>query len=293
MSDSRAEVLGRLLGLSAARAYFPLVDQITEQTQAARYTFLDQEEFVRLAANQPSAGMKVYWTEMLYRAHISAAVSIRRSRAWLDAVVDAQCNRNAMATAAGLRGFIESAADSNDSLSQVPLTIASTASNIRSALSGTLETGVVNPELEDKLVHFAYARKLRGKDPTPQQYHAKSAAEYMAEFTWFNAPRVLQLYSQLCEYVHAAAPSVHVFLSTIDEGLQDIVTHKRDPELDLPSDLASSMERVAILALTPPLLVLAVLNFFALPELHTPAATSQVCSGVPMWAKIERALGVI
>jgi hypothetical protein len=184
---------------------------------------------------------------------------------------------------------MESAADTSDGLSQVPLTLATESANIFAALSGTLESFVVNEEMEDKLIHFAYAKKRRAKNPLPAKYRAKTAAEYMAEFKWFNTPAVVVLYSQLCEYVHAASPSVHMYLEESDRGTVTVLRHKLGVDLPLPRDLPSVLQPVAMLAFTAPLVILGVMNYFPIATLHAPEAAPQVLSGIPLWAKVERA----
>jgi hypothetical protein len=281
--------LDNLIGSTASRAFFPLVDRLIERTAKTRYVFQDIEVFAKLLLENPGEGTRVYWRETLFRAHLAAAVSLRRNKTWLAAAASATHNENPLALAVCLRGFIEAAADTNDALSQVPLTIATTSSNIFRALSGKSDIFVVNEELEDKLIHFAYARKVRGKVNIDDKYRAKTAAEYIAEFKWFNAPAVVDLYSQLCEYAHAAAPSVDMFLDQVGEPTETTVSHKKEPRFDLPKDFPSIMERVAILAFSPPLITLGTLNYFPLPTLHTPEATPEVCNGMPLWAKIEHA----
>jgi hypothetical protein len=289
MSTSPTAALDTFIGSTASRAFFPLVDRLIERTAKAHYVFQDIELFATLLLENPAERTRVYWREMLSRAHLAAAISLRRNKAWLDGAASAAHNHNPLALAACLRGFIEAAADTHDALSQVPLTIATTSSDIFRALSGKSDIFVVSQELEDKLIHFAYARKVRGKENIDAKYQAKSAAEYIAEFKWFNAPAVVDLYSQLCEYAHAAAPSVQMFLDQIDEATVSTLSHKKEANLDLPRDLPSIMERVAILAFSPSLITLGTLNYFPLPTLHTPEATPQVCSGMNLWAKVEHA----
>lgn len=289
MSTSTPVPLDNLIGSTASRAFFPLVDRLIERSAKAHYVFQDLEAFLKLSLENPAEGSRVYWRETLSRAHLAAAISLRRNKTWLDGACSAAHNQNPLALAACLRGFIEAAADTHDALSQVPLTIATTSANIFRALSGKSEVFVGNQELEDKLIHFAYAKKFRGKENIDEKYRAKTAAEYIAEFKWFNAPAVVDLYSKLCEYAHAAAPSVHMFLDQLDEPAETTLSHKKDAHLDLPRDLPLIMERVVILAFSPPLITLGTLNYFPIPTLHTPEATPQVCSGMPLWAKVEHA----
>lgn len=289
MTSWPADGIEGLIGPSAFRAFFPLVNRLVERTSAAHYEFQDIDLYANNVAEQPTEAMRVYWREMLYRAHLAAAVSLRRNKAWLDGATAALHDRNPLSLAANLRGFIEAAADTNDALAEIPLTLATISASIFAALSGRLDVDVVSPELEDKLIHFAYAKKFRAKDSIPDKYRAKTAAEYVAEFKWFNTPEVVDLYSSLCEYVHPAASSVHMFLDESDERDVTTISHKREPHLALPKELPSILQAVAILAFSPPLITFGTLNYFPTPVLHVQEAAPNVCRGMPLWAKVEKA----
>jgi len=233
--------------------------------------------------------MRVYWSETLSRCHLAAATSIRRGLSWLNGAVTAAEEGNAFALAACLRSFIEAAADTNDGLAVVPLTLASMSQPISRAVQGKLNEFVVNEELEEKLIHFAYAARLKAKDQLPKHYRAKQSAEYVAEFNAIRSPRVIELYAHLCEYVHPAAASVQVFLQVQEQPPFTTLSYKPSVDLGLPDDLSVILQDVAMLAFNPPVVTLGMLNLLPLASLHTPELTPQLCSGIPLWANIERA----
>ena len=56
------------------------------------------------SAAMSAKGMRIYWVEMLERAHLAAVTAILRSRRWLAAVLSTFSEKNALAFAAVFRG---------------------------------------------------------------------------------------------------------------------------------------------------------------------------------------------
>ena len=109
--------------------------------------------------------------------------------------------------AAGIRGFLEAAADTWQSFSDVPPTLADCHIVVRRAIKGECsEQLALAPELESMLIHFAYARKLKA-DEGPALHRATTAKDAISTIEE-SAPAIGTVYAALCDYAHPAAASV-------------------------------------------------------------------------------------
>ena len=157
----KAEIL---FGFSA-KAYGPLIKDIAPYLFKERYAFEDAEVF-RLKASDPKNGAqyagRVYWLEILNRAHLNSVTSIMRTCRWADVAVREHEAGNLFGWAASCRGLMEAAGDTGHGLGPVPLTLAKRHREIKAALNGASLNSVTTCEqLEDTLIHFSHARKLR------------------------------------------------------------------------------------------------------------------------------------
>ena len=147
---------------------------------------------------------KIYWREILYRAHFGASAGLLRLHEWMLGAQRAYRDRNVMVLAAALRGFVEACADTVDALSDVAPTLADCHGIIRPAIAGKLtDVTALLPELENSLIHFAYARKLK-RDAGPRLHEAKTAKDYISVVAE-SVPEIADSYALLCEYSHPAA----------------------------------------------------------------------------------------
>ena len=116
------EVIKKLFGINGT-TFIPIIKEITSNLKQYEYEFLDEKEFNKLLQiNQPKA-MKIYWKEIIMRAHFSAITTLLRSQKWLDGSIISYESNNYLSFTASFRGFLESAADSFHSLSSVPMTL--------------------------------------------------------------------------------------------------------------------------------------------------------------------------
>ena len=80
-------------------------------TTPVRYTVMEVDHYLRLLKRDIAAGMKVYWEEMLGRAHLAAATSMIRSFRWCEGMRVTYDARLFLPYCASFRGLIESVAD--------------------------------------------------------------------------------------------------------------------------------------------------------------------------------------
>lgn len=274
-----------------------MVDELGLERQHVRYSFVDHEDFLARFPNDPSEVMRVYWTEMLQRAHIAAATSILRSRRWLKGVQRTEADDNFLVFAAALRGFMESAADASTALVGTPLTLAIYHRSIREALAGEAEAVCVSSEIEDELIHYSHGRRLKGQERTdaPRSHLGRQVREYLEIFGDEMAEEMRTCYMELCDLTHPGASSVQMWLAPDNPtGLEFRLTACRDANLiaDLTRRHRSVPLDLLMFAFNMPAITLRVLNHFPIEFLHTPKLSSWNLDSIPAWIKCRDALMV-
>lgn len=185
------------------------------------YKFMDTAEFSALYPNKTGTANRVYVEEILFRAHWASLAAVLRNRRWMHGMDAALKYPNFFTFCACLRGMLESAADSYDSLRLVLATIAEHFASFRLALSGKVESGAICcTELEDTLIHFTHGRKVEKMEDVPASHRAKTMQQYIATLEASGSNRFRDLYRELCEITHPAAYTVHFFAAAeaVDEG---------------------------------------------------------------------------
>ena len=273
-----------------AKPFVELVDSLSLESLTTRYTFVDNEDYLELLTRDVSEGMRIYWTEVLSRAHIAAVTSILRSGHWMSAVLSAYSERNALGFAAAFRALMESAADTSVGLRSTPLTLAHLHPRILEALAGSTTTMFGSKKLEDDLIHYTHARFLKPdeRDRLPDTHKAlrPSALKDLKELG--NADKVAAAYRFLSDLTHPAAASVSLWLAPIDAtGLEFTLSTSQGEAII--SAFVEVYETVLVdvltLAFNTPVVVLNTLNQFPIREFHTPALLDADLGGLSAWRK--------
>lgn len=264
-----------------------LLDGFARAAQPRSYRIMPLAESAQLSVTEWN---QVYWQEILFRAHFGASAGLLRLHEWLQGARRAQADGNVLMLAAGIRGFLEAAADTWKGFGDVAPTLADCHTVIRKAIKGELVEGALAPTLESSLIHFAYARKLASGDGPA--LHSAATARATVEQLLESAPDVLRVYATLCEYSHPAASSVFRFAGDISHA--DTLTF--DPQ-------AGSAKVVEILALSktvgqtalvvgvaPLVLTLKVLNAFRFVPVATPWADTLSLGFSDVWRTLEARL---
>lgn len=274
-----------------------MVDELGLERQHVRYSFVDQEDFLARFPIDPSEGMRVYWTEMLQRAHLAAVTSILRSRRWLKGVQRAETDSNFLVFAAALRGLMESAADASTALAGTPLTLAHLHHSICEALEGNAEAVCVSSEIENELIHYSHGRRLKRRERTdaPRSHEARQVRQYFEIFGDEKVEEMRGCYMELCDLTHAGASSVRMWLAPDKPtGFDFSLAAGRDA--DLIADFLKRHRSVTLdllmSAFNLPAMTLRVLNHFPIDFLHTPKLSSWNLEGIPAWIKCRDALMV-
>lgn len=125
-----------------------------------KYSYLDIDSFNSLTERDPFYGIQIYWQEILGRAHFAAASSLIRSHRWCAGIIASYENKLFLPYCACFRALIESVADTYDALNSIAASLAENKKAINELLLKNSDKIIVSKELEDKLIHFAYARKI-------------------------------------------------------------------------------------------------------------------------------------
>jgi hypothetical protein len=275
----------RLLGIEPV---FGLLRDFAREIRGFNYTFMDNDRFQTLTDVRELNG--VYWFEMLQRAHLGAVTGLLRQQRRLEGTVLAASRPNFLAFAACLRGFIESSADIWDGLNGVASTLAVEFDRVRLAIEGRLDCPFLSQGLEDRLIHFQFARKLQPEEPHLPVHRAKQVKEYLNQLQGAGTGSVYDCYSELCAVTHPGAESLLWFtLGNVENiGTQYSLTNSPDEQAirtfatrftDLP--LWTVQQGVNL-----PLLTLKTLNEFRVPALYTRILEKICLDDIPAWRRI-------
>lgn len=193
----------------AALGCVSMLDSFAREARLTSYRITPVSEYEVM--NDLARSNEIYWREILYRAHFAASTALLRLREWLAGALRSHSDRNVLMLAAGLRGLLEAVGDTWQGVADVAPTLADHHTVVRDALAGKLSDQLyLLPELENDLIHFAYARKKHEGEYSPRLHDAKSAHECVSVLAE-SVPDVMAMYATLCEYSHPASPTVFRF----------------------------------------------------------------------------------
>ena len=273
-----------------AKPFVELVDSLSLESLTTRYSFVDNEAYLELLTRDISEGMRIYWTEMLSRAHIAAVTATLRSRHWMSAVLSAYSERNALGFAAAFRALMESAADTSVGLRSTPPTLACCHPEISEALAGRATAMFGSKKLEDDLIRYTLARFLKPdeRDSLPDTHKALRPSALKDLKAMGNADRVAAAYRFLSDLTHPAAASVSIWLALADDTGLEFTLSARQGEAVISVFLEvyeTVLVDVLMLAFNTPVVVLNTLNRFPIREFHTPALLNADLGGLAAWRK--------
>lgn len=279
---------------SDAAQFVAMVDSLGLTSYRTRYPFASPEGFQQTMRDRPEEGVRIYWEEILARAHLTAVTALLRSRQWVAAVIGAAQGGNALAFAAAFRGLIESAADASDALLAVPVTLARDHQQITQALSGSPGwTAFLNAELEEQLIHYWYARHLTHAElaSVPVSHRARNVRDYVSVLERGQVARVVECYRALCDMTHPGAASVWMWLHPVGE-LEIILEPCQDRAVisNMVDEYRDTFLELLMFAFNPAIVTLRVLGYFPLPEFHVPGVMDWDLSGVKLWQKCREQL---
>lgn len=268
--------------------YPTIIQELLKASYNKNYQFLTFDDFKLL--NKIDSNY-VYWIEILYRSHWAATSNLIRHDKWYELCYNSSIVKpNYIAFCSGLRGILECATDTYDALGSVPLTIAQIFSHIEDALlRRPTQKRVVSEELEDSLIHFAYARKLMKNEDAPKSHKAKTASDYIAQLDSEALP-LKSLYAELCQVVHPAHQSTAWLVGVEEKNYKiqrpDDITFI----LSLCGRYKECIEYILMSSVNTSMFIFKVLNMLSCPDLHNYSADKYNTSHIPLHKKIEAAI---
>ena len=187
-----------------------LIEALRDAVGSAHGSVRDYSEEIFREALQasPDEAVFLYWRELLGRACVAGSVSMIRHDQWIRGVVSSYHSDSYLGLCGALRGLLESAADSMYSLEPVAPTLVTQWDFLQKLLRRKRGSQmVISEELEERLIHFSYARKADRKEDVPAGHRALQNRDYIDTIRRFD-PDIEGLYCQLVEIVHPAHQSV-------------------------------------------------------------------------------------
>jgi hypothetical protein len=274
--------------------YSPAIDELIRKTDGTSYFahFLEPDMNSMPPSHQEhqfDEMFKVYLIGILERCHLACITSLARTNSWLKSSLLQLENNNLLGFSASLRGLLEATADAHDAtlITLNHLYNCFPFIYLRIAKSNTSAKPVILEELEDRLIHYTYARK-HPKGSTPLPYHTnKSNADYIKAIEQHGATGAMQLYSRLCELTHPASPSISCFLQQSDKYISLDFSQEKKIIHEISTEYKTTIERIATLTINSALTSLIILKKM---KFRTPAPAE---SSFSYSADISKMLGRI
>ncbi len=253
------------------------------------YNFISIDEYRRTLEEDTRKGNRVYWDEMLQRTHLAASCAIIRQKRWLDGLIQCAKVGNYLSFAASYRGLLESVADSHYTLSGVAPTLATNFSAIRLALSGQLDEIQGNEELENRLIHFTHARKIKKGESASDEHRAKTSKEYLLHLQAGIKADALKCYERLCETVHPAVHSLSWMIRIRKDGGAMLIDTSGDIHhiRGFCEEHHDLMRDLLVIGFNQPAITLKVLNKFEQRGSYTPAMDSISFETIKAWRDLS------
>lgn len=285
-SDSVEALLG-----SEAASHLLVLDHFRGAFDGYVIEFQPNERYGELLISDLPEGMRIYWSELIQRAYLAAALSLIRTDRWVGAMLTAHQAENALSFASAWRALLEAAADTDDALRNIALSLAEAAKIIRTALDGELDRVVAAPETENALLHFTHARRLEKGEDAPESHRAKTARAYLDSLAGTRYAVVHECYSLLCGMTHPAAQSLAPFLMMDSAGEQLVINSGQDRQIikHLCEEMSEVWQPLLSLGVNSPILILKTLNLFENPLVQCESVESIDLDAMPAWAKVQQA----
>lgn len=251
-----------------SKVYGLIVNDIAPDLVKDSYSFENLDEFKCNACDagtgRDHAG-RIYWTEMLYRAHMASVAAIFRTTRWIEVAIREHEAGSLYGCASACRSLIESAGDIGLSLAPVSHTLASIKDKVKAEITGRASGSLlISAELEDSLIHFTHARKVVKTEDLPASHKAMQSFKYIDYVDQMKIPGVKDLYARLCEIVHPAAESVSVtFVLKGDTWIVDPLNENAVLQ-NLLAKAQGTLLGVVMASYNAPLLILKTLHSFDL-----------------------------
>lgn len=252
--------------------YNKILSKLTKNFIGQRYDIMPISDFQKQLKENQLLAMQTCWKEILMRAHLAATTSLMRTKLWFDGCLNAYANSNFLSFASNLRGLLEGTADTCYALKPVPKTLAENFTAIINTITmeEIPEKVPVSKELEDRLIHFYFARRLPQKSTGPGSHRARTAREYISEIQGADAGSVFNLYSDLCQLSHPSMASLKHLVRNIDGQAFEIHGNDGFTHIERLCERNRDAFSQMTAGINISLLMLRTINEFPINSLHTP-----------------------
>jgi hypothetical protein len=269
-----------------------LLPYIKVATADMTYSWMPKTEYDLLVQQQPLEACAVYWKEMIQRVHLGSSSALLRHEQWLKSMTVTTEGECYFGFLASYRGFVESTADATYSLGPASSYLARNLPQIMTHIGKRTPTYILGSyELEERLIHFSHGRRLVKGETAEPAHAAKQMKEYITTLAE-GAPKVSELYAELCSITHPSAETVALWYSPGDEQ-GSIWKRAGSPTIDSIKNFMGrwreTSESIFQLAFVPLLFNLRILHKFDfLPQISQ--LKTFPFSRFPAWKAIDKAL---
>ncbi len=256
--------------------YHSFYEDIIEKMVHKKYSYIDTSSYLNLIFEKDGVKKQneIYWKEILLRAHYASTISLLRNDKWLKGIIISIEESNYILFSSSLRGFLESVTDSYYSLLNAPSDLATNFYNIKLAIKGRLDGLFLSQRLEESLIHFQFAKKVRKSDLTFDYLDAKYTMEYINFFDEYSNDKVKDLYKLLCEVVHPASSSVEYFTKNVkkDESSEYTTTDLTLDDskiIEVLYKYRAEIEQLLKMSISVPFICLKILRLFDLDNVKS------------------------
>ena len=204
--------------------YNQMMSRIGENLFSQKYSFMDNEQYVKLLKNadqQAYFGVanEILVNEILHRCHWVALSGIVRTSRWVHAVVQMYKSKNLFGWAGASRSLLESSGDITHTTKSIPMSLSYNFEQLKLSEAGK-QTQKLHDlrEFEELLIHYTHARKSGKADSEKKLDYLKPerSNKYIDALNREDLS-ISEMYLNLCELVHPAAMSVHANFSEYDD----------------------------------------------------------------------------
>jgi hypothetical protein len=256
----------------SAAPLLTLIDSIIPIATKHTYTFVSgdwYEEWLESDDFSIKRHNQIIAMELIEKGHLASITALMRAKRWADATCMAYEKENFLSWSASVRGLLESAGDTVDSLLNIPLTFALRHRDLARSLAGNEEHGMlVAEETERQLDHFVHAKWMRAKRSEENTLKAKDNVDYVGALDQA-IPNVKALYHRLCSVCHPSSASIEYFYDIgAVPSLRLSPAKDKEAILGVCREYPDALFQTIQAHCTPPFLILVVLHQFGIhPQL--------------------------
>jgi hypothetical protein len=251
--------------------WYTTLEDINKRIVHRKYEFMDTLDYANLFFfDNSKLGIQIYWKELLQRLHLASITTLMRNFKWIQGIKFGVESNNFIVFASSLRGYFEAFADSFYSTNYKFIDIADNFSNISKALKGILDRPLLSNEFEESLIHFYSASKNANSETYNVEWlDPLTTKKYLDGFDLPGSELKYELYSDLCEIVHPAAPSVKCFTKEEDNIKFSTIRTVPDRDNELIDEILKKYSKLLNLIFrvsnTVPVVNLRMLNYLDEP----------------------------